>query len=399
LKILVINSGSSSLKYKLFDMDNEQVMTKGIVERIGIAGSALIHYVGTRKKVIENKIVNHEEAMSLVLQTITDPEDGVLTSINEIKAVGHRVLHAGEDYFDSVLKSENVMKSIRKNITLGPLHNPPNIMGIEACEHLLPGVPQVCVFDTAFHQTIPPYAYLYGIPYEFYRKYGIRRYGFHGTSHRYVSARAAQFLKRTPQGFKVIVCHLGNGSSISAVQDGKCVDTTMGLTPLEGLMMGTRSGDLDPTVVTFLMKKEGWTCDEVNDFLNKNCGVLGLSGISSDFRDVKRAAQKGNKRAQLALDRFAYMVKKYIAAFIGILNGTDAVVFTAGLGENFIDMRTKICEDLDYLGIEIDSQKNQVQGKEAIISKSSSRVKVLVIPTNEELMIARDTYQIVQNSM
>ncbi|MGI6588011.1 MAG: acetate kinase [Peptococcia bacterium] len=398
MKVLVINCGSSSLKYQLFDMENEQVMTKGLVERIGLPGSVLNHQVGDKKKVIEAEIPNHEKAVSLVMEAIVNPEYGVLKSMNEISAIGHRVLHAGEDYSDSVLMSENVMKSIRKNIELGPLHNPHNITGIEVCERLMPGVPQVCVFDTAFHQTMPKKACLYGIPYEYYQKYKIRKYGFHGTSHRFVSAQAAKFLGRSTEGFKVITCHLGNGSSISAVKDGKCVDTTMGLTPLEGLMMGTRSGDLDPTVVTFLMKKEGWSCDEANEFLNKKCGVLGFSGVSSDFRDVEAAAQKGNKRAELALDRFAYVVKKYIGAYVAVLNGADALVFTAGLGENSASMREKICQDLNYLGIEIDAEKNKVRGQEALISSDTAKTKVLVIPTNEELMIARDTYEIVKKN-
>jgi len=398
LKILVINCGSSSLKYQLFDMENEQVMAKGLVERIGILGSVLTHQAGDKKKIREIKIPNHEKAVSLVMEAIIDPEYGVLKSMDEIAAIGHRVLHAGEDYSDSVLMSADVMKSIRKNIELGPLHNPHNITGIEACRRLLPGVPQVCVFDTAFHQTMPPEACLYGIPYEYYQKYKIRKYGFHGTSHRFVSARAAQLLGCAVEGFKVITCHLGNGSSIAAVKDGQCVDTTMGLTPLEGLMMGTRSGDLDPTVVTFLMKKEGWSCDEANDFFNKKCGVLGLSGVSSDFRDIEAATAKGNKRAKLALDRFAYVVKKYIGAYIAVLNGVDALVFTAGLGENSASMREKICQDLDYLGIKIDPEKNKVRGQEALVSAEASPVKVLVIPTNEELMIARDTYEIVQEN-
>ncbi|MDD4146398.1 MAG: acetate kinase [Clostridia bacterium] len=395
MKVLVINCGSSSLKYQLFDMENEQVMVKGLVERIGIPGSVLTHRPGNEKHVFETQIPDHKKAITLVLEAIIHPEYGVLQSMSEITAIGHRVVHGSEDYAFSVLLTDDVMEVIKKNIELAPLHNPPNIMGIEACQYLMPTVPQVCVFDTAFHQTMPPKAYLYGIPYEYYEKYKIRKYGFHGTSHQYVSQRAAALLGQPRNELKIIACHLGNGSSISAVKGGQCVDTTMGFTPLEGLMMGTRSGDLDPTVVTFLMEKEGWSCAEANNFLNKQCGVLGLSGVSSDFRDLESAAQEGNQRAQLALDRFAYGVKKFIGAYAAVLNGVDALVFTAGLGENSASMREKICQGLDYLGIEIDAEKNKVRGQEAFISTVASKTKVLVIPTNEELMIARDTYEIV----
>lgn len=396
MKILVINCGSSSLKYQLFDMENEQVMAKGLVERIGIPGSVLTHRSGEKKHVIETEIPDHKKVISLVLEAIVNPEYGVLKSLDEITAIGHRVVHGGEDYAGSVLLTDDVMKILKKNIELAPLHNPPNIMGIEACQQLMPTVPQVCVFDTAFHQTMPPYAYLYGIPYEYYEKYKIRKYGFHGTSHQYVAQRAAAVLQQPFDTLKIITCHLGNGSSISAVKNGKCIDTSMGFTPLEGLMMGTRSGDIDPAVVAFLMNKEGWSADEANNFLNKKCGVLGLSGVSSDFRDLEAAAKEGNKRAQLALDRFAYVVKKFIGAYIAVLNGVDALVFTAGLGENSASMRAKICQDLTYLGIEIDDEKNNIRGEEAIISTKDSRVKVLVIPTNEELMIARNTYDLVK---
>lgn len=395
MKVLVINCGSSSLKYQLFDMENEKVMAKGLVERIGISGSVLTHRPGEQKQVIETEIPDHKKAIALVLEAIVDSKYGVLKSMDEITAVGHRIVHGGEDYASSVLITDDVMKAVKKNIELAPLHNPPNIMGIEACRQLMPSVPQVGVFDTAFHQTMPPSAYLYGIPYEKYEKYKMRKYGFHGTSHQYVAGRAAAVLGRDLSELKIITCHLGNGSSITAVKGGQSLDTTMGFTPLEGLMMGTRSGDLDPTVVTFLMEKEGWSTAEANDFLNKKCGVLGLSGVSSDFRDLDNAAAEGNERAQLALDRFAYAVKKYIGAYAAVLNGVDAVVFTAGLGENSASMRASICEGLNYLGIEIDAQRNKIRGEEAVISTDASTTKVIVIPTNEELMIARDTYQIV----
>ena len=395
MKVLVINCGSSSLKYQLFDMENEQVMAKGLVERIGIAGSVLTHRSGEQKQVIETEIPDHKKAIALVLDAIIDPKFGVLKSLEEITAIGHRVVHGGENYAESVLLTDIVMKALKKNIELAPLHNPPNIMGIEACQQLMPAIPQVCVFDTAYHQTMPEHAFLYGIPYEKYEKYKIRKFGFHGTSHKYVAQRAADFLGKPISELKIITCHLGNGSSISAVDGGKSIDTSMGFTPLEGLMMGTRSGDIDPTVVTFLMEKEGWSTAEINNFLNKKCGVLGLSGVSSDFRDLESAANAGNKRAQLALDRFAYGVKKFIGAYAAVLNGVDAVVFTAGLGENSASMRAKICEGLNYLGIEIDAERNNIRGLEALISTVASQTKALVIPTNEELMIARDTVEVV----
>jgi len=396
VKILVINCGSSSLKYQLFNMENEEVMAKGLVERIGLPGSILTHRYGEEKKVIEDEISDHERAIKLVLDAIVNPEYGVLSSMKEISAVGHRVVHAGEDFSGSVLLTEEVMKAIRKNSELAPLHNPPNIMGIEACQRLMPGVLQVAVFDTAFHQTMPPKAYLYGIPYEYYEKYKIRKYGFHGTSHKYVAQRAAALLGKPIEQCKIITCHLGNGASIAAVDGGKSVDTTMGFTPLEGLMMGTRSGDIDATVITFLMEKEGWTTEQVNNFVNKKSGVLGLSGVSSDFRDLETAAGQGNERAQIALDRFAYGVKKYIGAYAAVLDGVDAIVFTAGLGENSASMRESICSGLGYLGVKIDSEKNKIRGQEMDVSAVDAKTKVLVIPTNEELMIARDTYDIVK---
>ncbi|MBZ4655066.1 MAG: acetate kinase, partial [Peptococcaceae bacterium] len=381
-------------KYQLFDMENENVLAKGLVERIGLPGAVLTHRPGSDKHVMETEIPNHQKAIELVLQALVSAEHGVLKSLDEISAVGHRVVHGGEDFSGSVLITDAVMDALRRNIELAPLHNPPNIMGIEACQNLMPNVPQAGVFDTAFHQTMPPQAYLYGIPYEYYEKYKIRKYGFHGTSHKYVSQRAAAMLKRPIEEVKVITCHLGNGASIAAVDRGKSIDTSMGFTPLEGVMMGTRSGDMDPAIVSFLMEKENWTTEETSNFLNKRCGVLGLSGVSSDFRDIENAADQGHERAQLALERFAYVVKKYIGSYAAVLNGVDAIVFTAGLGENSALMRAKICEGLDYLGIKLDLDKNYTRGVEADVSVDDAKTRVFVIPTNEELMIARDTYEI-----
>lgn len=397
MKILVVNCGSSSLKYQLFDMTNEEVLAKGLVERIGLPGSVLTHRPGSEKYVFETEIPDHEKAIKMVLDALIDPEHGVLKSMDEITAIGHRVVHGGEDFSGSVKISDSVMKALEDNVELAPLHNPPNIMGIEACTKIMPDVPQVGVFDTAFHQTMPPEAYLYGIPYEYYEKYKIRRYGFHGTSHKFVSERAAELIGRPIDELKIITCHLGNGASIAAVNKGKCVDTSMGFTPLAGLMMGTRSGNLDPAIIFYLMNKENWDVERANAFLNKECGVLGVSGVSSDFRDIESAAEKDNDRAQLALDRFAYVVKLYIGAYAAALNGVDAMVFTAGLGENSISMREKICSDLDYLGIKIDTDKNNTRGKEVDVSADGAKTRVLVIPTNEELMIARDTYEIVKS--
>jgi acetate kinase len=375
-------------------MENENVLAKGLVERIGLPGAVLTHRPGSDKHVMETEIPNHQKAIELVLQALVSAEHGVLKSLDEISAVGHRVVHGGEDFSGSVLITDAVMDALRRNIELAPLHNPPNIMGIEACQNLMPNVPQAGVFDTAFHQTMPPQAYLYGIPYEYYEKYKIRKYGFHGTSHKYVSQRAAAMLKRPIEEVKVITCHLGNGASIAAVDRGKSIDTSMGFTPLEGVMMGTRSGDMDPAIVSFLMEKENWTTEETSNFLNKRCGVLGLSGVSSDFRDIENAADQGHERAQLALERFAYVVKKYIGSYAAVLNGVDAIVFTAGLGENSALMRAKICEGLDYLGIKLDLDKNYTRGVEADVSVDDAKTRVFVIPTNEELMIARDTYEI-----
>ena len=392
MKVLVINCGSSSLKYQLFDMADESVLAKGLVDRIGMPGSVLNHRPGEGKVDIEAAIENHDKAISMVLAALTDPGHGVVKSLDEIGAVGHRVVHGGEAFSDSVACTTDVMEAIKANIELAPLHNPPNIMGIEACAKLMPGTPQCCVFDTAFHQTMPAEAYIYALPYEYYEKYKIRRYGFHGTSHRYVSQRAYALLG-DPKA-KVITCHLGNGASIAAVNAGRSVDTSMGMTPLEGLAMGTRSGDIDAALVEFIMNKENLSAEQVNNILNKKSGVLGLSGVSSDFRDIETAADDGNKRAQLALDRFAYMVKKYIGAYAAAMDGADAIVFTAGLGENSALMRDRICGGLSFLGIDIDDGKNAKRGEEIEITKPGCKTRVFVIPTNEELVIARDTAEI-----
>jgi len=398
MKIMVINCGSSSLKYQLMDMATKSVITKGIVERIGLSGSILTHCPSDKEKiVIEAEVPDHNAAIQIMLKAILDPKHGVIKSLSEIDAIGHRVLHGGEKVSGSVLITQEVKDAIEECIELGPLHNPANLAGIIACEKAMPATPQVGVFDTAFHQTMPPEAYIYGIPYELYEKYHIRRYGFHGTSHRYVSQRTAAFLNKKPEELKLISCHLGNGSSLAAVNGGKCVDTSMGLTPLEGLMMGTRSGDLDPTIVSFLMEKEGLSTQEVNNFLNKKCGVLGLSGISSDFRDLLQAAENGNYRAKLAIDVFVHVIQKYIGAYAAVLNGVDAIIMTAGIGENSAEIRKRICSKLNYLGVEFDEERNnQVYGVEAEISKPGSACKVLVIPTNEELMIASDTEEIIK---
>ena len=389
MKVLVINCGSSSLKYQLFDMADESVLAKGLVDRIGMAGAVLTHRPGDGKVDIEGEIKDHDQAISMVLAALTDAKHGVVKSLDEIGAVGHRVVHGGEAFSGSVAITPEVMEAIKANIELAPLHNPPNIMGIEACTKLMPGTPQCSVFDTSFHQTMPAEAFIYALPYEYYENYKIRRYGFHGTSHRYVSQRAYALLG-DPEA-KVVTCHLGNGASIAAVVGGKSVDTSMGMTPLEGLAMGTRSGDIDAALVEFIMKKENLPVDQVNNILNKKSGVLGLSGVSSDFRDIEGAAEKGDRRAQLALDRFAYMVKKYIGAYAAAMDGADAIVFTAGLGENSPLMRKRVCDGLSFLGIAVDDEKNAVRGVETEITKPGCKTRVFVIPTNEELVIARDT--------
>lgn len=396
MNILVINCGSSSLKYQLIDMDGEEVLAKGLVERIGIEGSVIKHdTTGKDRVVIEEPMKDHKRALELVLQVIVDEKHGAIKSMDEIGAVGHRVVHGGEEFANSVVIDEAVMKALDRCIELAPLHNPPNIMGIEACRELMPETPMVGVFDTAFHQTIPAENYIYPLPYEFYEKYKVRRYGFHGTSHKYVSLRAAEILGKDIKDLNIVTCHLGNGSSVTAVQGGKSIDTSMGFTPLEGLAMGTRSGDIDPAIIPFIMNKENMDFEDVNDLLNKKSGVLGISGVSSDFRDLEVAAQEGNERAQLALDVFCNRVTKYIAAYAAQMCSIDALVFTAGIGENSASIRERVCEGLECLNIIIDKELNDVRGKEAIVSKELGAVKILVVPTNEELMIARDTLELV----
>ncbi len=394
MKILVLNCGSSSLKYQLFNMDgsNEEVLAKGLCERIGIDGSLLKHQpTGKDEYLNKSPMKDHTDAVSMVLDALLDKNHGVISSINEINAVGHRVVHGGESFSASVIIDENVKKALEACCELAPLHNPPNLIGINACEKLMKDVKQVAVFDTAFHQTMPEKAYLYAIPYELYEKYKIRKYGFHGTSHRYVCAKAAEMLGKPIESLKIITAHLGNGASVCAVDGGKSVDTSMGFTPLEGLAMGTRSGDIDPAVIPFLMEKENKTVKEVENILNKQSGVLGVSGVSSDFRDIEGAEKDGNHRAHAALELFYYRVAKYIGEYAAAMNGVDAVVFTAGLGENSISARSSICSYLTYLGISVDNDKNNCRGKAVDFATTESKVRALAIPTNEELVIARDT--------
>ena len=393
MNILIINAGSSSLKYQLMDPDTGVVSAKGLCERIYIDGR-LTHNANGKKVVKDIPMPTHSEAIAAVLDILVDPVDGVIKSTDEIDAVGHRVLHGGMEFFDSCIINDEVIAAIEKCIPLGPLHNPANLMGIRACQAVMPKTPQVAVFDTAFHMTMPPVAYRYAIPTEYYKNDSIRRYGFHGTSHKYVTKRAIELMGR--KDIKLVNCHLGNGSSMSAVKDGKCQDTSMGLTPLAGVPMGTRSGDLDAAVVQFIMNKYGMSADECLNMLNKKSGVLALSGVSSDFRDIEGEAEKGNEDCQLALDKFAYEVRKYIGAYAAALGGLDCLVFTAGVGENSASMRARICEGLEYLGVKIDPEKNTIRGKEAIISADDSKVTVWVTPTNEELMIAQDTAELVK---
>ncbi|MBQ9343294.1 MAG: acetate kinase [Clostridia bacterium] len=405
MKILIVNAGSSSLKYQLVDMDGERVLAKGLVERIGIAGSKLTQkYPDSEEKfVIETDMPTHVQACENMLKALTNDKYGVVSSMDEIGAVGHRVLHGGEKFTESVVINDKVMDAIRENIPLGPLHNPANLMGIEACQQVMPGTPMVAVFDTAFHQTMPPKAYLYGVPYKYYLNLHVRRYGFHGTSHRYVSKRAAEFLGKKAEDMRIITCHLGNGSSMCAVDHGKCVDTSMGITPLEGVVMGTRSGSLDPAVLQFIMnnaKNENGTpeikdIDDMLNVLNKKSGLLGISGISSDMRDVDAAADAGDKRAQVARDMLVYGIRKYIGAYAAAMGGVDAIVFTAGIGENGVELREKVMEGFEYMGAKLDPEKNKVRGEERDVSADDSKVKVLVIPTNEEIVIARDTLELV----
>ena len=397
MKILVINCGSSSLKYQLIDMDHETVIAKGLCERIGIAGSKLTHTpAGKDKVVVEKDMPNHKVAIQLVMDALQDPNHGVIKSTDEISAIGHRVLHGGMKFYKSTVVTEEVKQVIRECFDLGPLHNPANLMGIEACEAAMPGKPNVAVFDTAFGMSMPEKAYKYAIPEEYFEKYSIRRYGFHATSHMFVSGEAIKFGNLDPEKAKVIVCHLGNGASVSASIGGKCVDTSMGLTPLEGLIMGTRSGDIDPAVLQFIMNKEGIDINEMLTILNKKSGVLGMSGgVSSDFRDIETAAKEGNHLAEVALEAFFYRVTKYIGAYTAAMNGVDAIAFTAGVGENDKNARKKICENLAFMGVKIDDEANDVRGERRVISAPDSAVKVMLIPTNEELAIARDTLALV----
>ena len=395
MKILVLNCGSSSLKYQLIEMADESVLAKGLVERIGIEGSKLTHEVaGRAKHVIQTPMESHTIAVKLVLNALIDKEQGVIASIDEVSAIGHRVVHGGEYFSNSVIITEEVEKVIDECAKIAPLHNPPNLIGINACKELMPGKTQVAVFDTAFHQSMPEKAFLYAIPYEYYEKYKIRKYGFHGTSHKYVSSRTADLMEKPIENLKIITCHLGNGASVCAIDGGKSVDTSMGFTPLQGLAMGTRSGDLDPAIISFISEKENLSVKEMEDILNKKSGVLGISGISSDFRDIEDAEKANDGRAKIALDIFHYRVAKIVGEYAAAMNGVDAIVFTAGVGENGISTRAAICEYLNYLGLEVDTDKNNCRGKEVDFSTASSRVKVFVIPTNEELVIARDTKQL-----
>lgn len=397
MNILVINCGSSSLKYQLIDSQTEDVLAKGICERIGIDGSKIVYQAAGKSKITtETPMSTHKEAIELVLKSLTDETNGVLTSLTEIDAVGHRIVHGGEKFASSIIITDEIIKSIEECNDLAPLHNPANIIGIEACKELMPGIKMVGVFDTAFHQTMPEKAYLYGLPYEYYKKYKVRKYGFHGTSHSFVSKRAAQILNKPVEELKTIVCHLGNGASICAIDQGKSVDTSMGLTPLEGLIMGTRSGDIDPAIIEFIAHKENLSLEEVMDVLNKKSGILGISTYTSDFRDIEDGIKEGRVEAIRAMDIFAYRVIKYVGSYAAAMNGVDAIVFTAGLGENDKHIRRMVCEKLTYLGLDIDSQKNDCRGEEVIISTDDSKVTVLAIPTNEELMIARETLSLVK---
>ena len=397
MKILVINCGSSSLKYQLIDSETEEWLAKGLCERIGIAGRIVYTPAGGEKETQESPMPDHTNAIKLVLEYLTNDKTGVLKSLDEIGAVGHRIVHGGEKFASSVVIDDEVIKAIEECNDLAPLHNPANLIGIDACRKLMPSTPMVAVFDTAFHQTMPEKAYLYGLPSSYYEKYKIRRYGFHGTSHSFVSKRCADVLGKKYEDLKIIVCHLGNGASVSAVKNGKCVDTSMGLTPLEGLIMGTRSGDLDPAILEFIAKKENLDITGVMNVLNKKSGVYGMSGdLSSDFRDLEDAYNSGNKLAIQALEAFCYRTAKYVGAYVAAMNGVDAICFTAGIGENDGLVRSKVCEYLGYLGITVDEEKNKIRGEEVIFSTEDSKVKTLIIPTNEELAIARETVALVK---
>ncbi|HAQ64311.1 MAG TPA: acetate kinase [Bacteroidales bacterium] len=398
MKILVLNCGSSSIKYQLFNMNGEStVLAKGLVEKIGLPQGILTHKTeGHADFCLEQPIENHQTGINLIIEALTHPDHGVIKQVSEIEAVGHRVAHGGEKFNSSALVTPEVISDIEKCIELAPLHNPANLKGITSIEALLPGIPQVAAFDTSFHQTLPEHAYIYGIPYYYYEKYRIRKYGFHGTSHKYVANKACEELGWNIEEKKIVSCHLGNGASVAAIDHGKSVETSMGFTPVEGLLMGTRSGDLDLGVLLFLMEKENMCCSELNDLINKKSGMLGVTGVSSDMRDIAKAANEGNHRAELALKMFAYTVRKYIGAYIAVMNGIDLLIFTGGIGENDCDTRQRICENLDYLGIRFDPKLNdRLRGRDAFISTSDSPVKAMVVTTNEELVIANDTYTIV----
>lgn len=395
MNVLVVNCGSSSLKYQLIDSDSEAVLAKGLCERIGIDGRLVYQKTGLDKEITEAAMPTHKQAIQMVLDALVNEKTGAIRSLSEIDAVGHRVVHGGEKFASSIVLTPEVLKAIEECNDLAPLHNPANLIGIRACQELMPETPMVAVFDTAFHQTMPEEAYLYGLPYEYYENYKVRRYGFHGTSHSFVSKKAAELAGKPYEDLKIIVCHLGNGASLSAVKNGKSVDTSMGLTPLEGLIMGTRSGDMDPAIMEYIAKKENLDIAGVMNVLNKKSGVLGLSGVSSDFRDIESAAAEGNERAAKALNAFNYRVIKYIGAYAAAMDGVDVIAFTAGLGENDKNMRKAVCSHLSYLGVKIDDAANDVRGKDTIISAPDSKVMVMVVPTNEELAIARETLALV----
>ncbi len=395
MKVLVVNAGSSSIKYQVVDMTDESVLAVGLVDRVGIPGTTLDHSpLGKDKVTIKKDLPDHTAGMELVLQVLVNEEYGCIKSMDEIGAVGHRVVHGGEGFASSVVIDDEVKRVIKECFEIAPLHNPPNMMGIEACQRLMPNVKHVAVFDTAFHQTMGPANFMYALPYDVYEKFRVRRYGFHGTSHFYVAHRAAEMLGKPYEECKIITLHLGNGASMAAIKDGKVIDTSMGFTPLEGLVMGTRSGDIDPAIVFFLMDKLGMNSSEANNYFNKKSGMLGLSGVSNDLRDILEAAGSGNERAKIALDVYYNKVKGYIGNYIAKLNGVDCLVFTAGVGENAIDIRENVCSNLDYLGIKMDVEKNKVRGKEVDVATADSKVRIFLIPTNEELVIARDTFNL-----
>lgn len=399
MKILVLNCGSSSIKYALYDMDDRSVMAQGGIERVGMEGAFVkVKLPNGEKRTIEHDIPEHTEGVKLIFSLLTDKAIGAIKSLEEIDAVGHRMVHAGEKFAHSVVIDDEVIKAYEECIDLAPLHNPANLKGVNAVRSLMPNMPQVGVFDTAFHQTMPKHAFMYALPYELYEKYGIRRYGFHGTSHRYVSARACEYLGLEYEKQRIITCHIGNGGSVAAIKNGKCIDTSMGLTPLEGIMMGTRSGNVDAGALVYLQKKLGLSADELSDLLNKKSGILGISGISSDMREVREAAENGNERAKLAISMYTYCIKKYVGAYAAAMGGCDIIVFTAGVGENQDIVRELVCTDMEYMGVEMDVEKNsKIRAEEAVLSMPESKVKIVLIPTDEELMIASDTMSLVSN--